>query len=141
MPEDFERWASWGNTEWTFAKVLPYMKKLEADQDFKSELHGADGPMYLRRYEPDTWGPGQQAFYLACRDAAFPIAPTTICPMPTGVGPLAFNMAGRTRVNTALAYLDPARARPRADGEAALPGAPDHLRGQARGGAARDWRR
>ena len=88
------------------------MKKLEADQDFKSEFHGADGPMYLRRYEPDTWGPEQQAFYLACRDAGFPHCPDHNRPDATGVGPLAFNMAGRTRVNTALAYLDPARARP-----------------------------
>ncbi len=112
MPEDFERWASWGNTEWTFAKVLPYMKKLEADADFQSELHGADGPVYFHRYRPGEWGPQQHAFYQACRDAGFPDCPDHNLPHATGVGPLAFNIAGRTRVSTAFAYLDPARARP-----------------------------
>ena len=112
MPEDFERWASWGNTEWTFAKVLPYMKKLEADADFQSELHGADGPMFFRRYRPGEWGPQQHAFYQACRDAGFSECRDHNLPHATGVGPLAFNIAGRTRVSTAFAYLDPARARP-----------------------------
>jgi choline dehydrogenase len=28
-PEDFDEWAAWGNSEWSFAKVLPYYRKLE----------------------------------------------------------------------------------------------------------------
>ncbi|MCY4435754.1 MAG: GMC family oxidoreductase N-terminal domain-containing protein [Chloroflexi bacterium] len=112
MPEDFERWASWGNSEWEFAKVLPYLKKLEADADFQSELHGADGPMYFHRFQPGEWGPQQHAFYEACRDAGFPDCPDHNLPHATGVGPLAFNIAGRTRVSTAFAYLNPARVRP-----------------------------
>lgn len=112
MPEDFDRWASWGNPEWAFAKVLPYLKKLEADADFQSEIHGADGPMYFHRYVPGEWGPQQHAFYQACRDAGFPDCPDHNSPNSTGVGPLTFNIAGRTRVSTAFAYLDPARTRP-----------------------------
>ena len=50
MPEDFGRWASWGNDAWEYAKVLPYQKKLEADADFQSDVHGADGPMYFHRF-------------------------------------------------------------------------------------------
>ena len=112
MPEDFDRWASWGNSEWAFAKVLPYMKKLEADQDFQSDIHGADGPIYCHRFGPGAWGPQQHAFYQACRDAGFPDCPDHNLPDSTGVGPLAFNIAGRVRVSTAIGYLDPARARP-----------------------------
>ena len=33
--EDFDLWASWGNTEWTYERVLPYYKKLETDFDFQ----------------------------------------------------------------------------------------------------------
>ena len=111
MPEDFDRWAEWGNTEWRFEKMLPYMRKLEADQDFADEFHGADGPISCRRYRPDEWGPHQHAFYQACRDAGFPDCPDHNRPNSTGVGPLAFNVAGRVRVSTAVGYLDPARNR------------------------------
>ena len=111
MPEDFDRWAEWGNTEWGFDKIFPYMGKLESDQDFSDEFHCADGPIVCRRYRPDEWGPQQHAFYRACRDAGFPDCPDHNRPGSTGVGPLAFNVSGRRRVSTAMAYLDPARNR------------------------------
>ena len=112
MPEDFDRWAEWGNPEWRFEKIFPYLRKLEADQDFSDEFHGSDGPIICRRYRPDEWGPQQHAFYRACRDAGFPDCPDHNRPNSTGVGPLAFNIAGRVRVSTAVGYLDPARNRP-----------------------------
>ncbi len=112
MPEDFERWAAWGNPEWEFEKVLPYLRKLEADQDFQNEFHGSDGPISCRRYRPDEWGPQQHAFYQACRDAGFPDCPDHNHPDATGVGPLAFNIDGRVRVSTAIGYLNPVRTRP-----------------------------
>ena len=112
IPEDFDRWASWGNTEWAYAKILPYQKKLEADADFETEIHGADGPVYFHRFTPGEWSWQAQAFYQACRAAGFPDCADHNLPDATGVGPLAFNIAGRTRMSTAIAYLDPARARP-----------------------------
>ena len=111
MPEDFDRWAEWGNSEWRFEKVFPYLLKLEADHDFTDEFHGSDGPIRCRRYRPDEWGPQQHAFYRACRDAGFPDCPDHNQPDSTGVGPLAFNIDGRVRVSTAIGYLDPARSR------------------------------
>ncbi len=112
MPEDFDRWAEWGNTEWRYEKMLPFMRKLEADQDFQDDLHGSDGPITCRRFRPDEWGPQQHAFYSACRDAGFPDCPDHNQPGSTGVGPLAFNLDGRVRVSTAIGYLDAARYRP-----------------------------
>ena len=112
MPEDFDRWAEWGNSEWRFDKIFPYLRKLESDQDFSDEFHGSDGPISCRRYQPDEWGPQQHAFYQACRDAGFPDCPDHNLPGSTGVGPLPFNIDGRVRVSTAIGYLDPARDRP-----------------------------
>ena len=112
MPEDFDRWAEWSNHEWQFEKMLPYLRKLEADQDFGGEFHGSDGPISCRRYQPDEWGPQQHAFYSACRDAGFPDCPDHNVPGSTGVGPLPFNIDGRVRVSTAIGYLNPARGRP-----------------------------
>lgn len=111
MPEDFERWAYWGNSEWSYEKLFPYMLKLEADQDFEDENHGSDGPIVCRRYRSDEWGPQQHAFYRACLDSGFPDCPDHNRPDATGVGPLAFNIDGRTRMSSAIGYLDPARDR------------------------------
>ena len=112
MPEDFDRWAEWGNHEWRFEEVLPYLRKLETDRDFAGELHGSDGPISCRRYQPHEWGPQQHAFYSACRAAGFPDCPDHNAPGSTGVGPLPFNIDGRVRVSTAMGYLNPARGRP-----------------------------
>ena len=111
LPEDYDRWAEWGNEEWSFEKVLPYLRTIEADQDFHDEFHGVDGPISCRRYQPDEWGPQQHAFYKACRDAGFPDCPDHNRPDSTGVGPLAFNIADRVRVSTAIGYLNPTRHR------------------------------
>ena len=111
MPEDFDLWARWGNSRWAYEKALPYLIKLENDQDFRDEFHGNAGPIYCRRYPERAWGPQQRAFHRACRDAGFPHCPDHNRPGSTGVGPLAFNIDGRTRVSTAIAYLGPARRR------------------------------
>jgi choline dehydrogenase len=101
MPEDFDRWAEWGNPEWSYEKVFPYMLKLESDEDFDDEFHGSDGPISCRRYRPDEWGPHQHDFYRACLDTGFPDCPDHNRPGSTGVDPLPFNIAGRVRVSSA----------------------------------------
>ena len=111
MPDDFDLWARWGNTEWQFEKVLPYLIRLENDHDLRDEFHGNAGPISCRRYPDSEWGPQQHAFYQACRDAGFPHCPDHNRPGSTGVGPLAFNIDGRTRVSTAIGYLGAARRR------------------------------
>ena len=111
MPEDFDLWAELGNPLWRFGNVLPYLIKLENDQDFRDEFHGAAGPVSCRRYPDSEWGPQQHAFYRACLDAGFAHCPDHNRPGSTGVGPLAFNIDGRTRVSTAIAYLESARRR------------------------------
>ena len=112
MPEDFDRWAEWGNDEWRYEKLLPYMRKLESDEDFQDDYHGSEGPISCRRHRPDEWGPQQHAFYRACRDVGFPDCPDHNRPNSTGVGPLPFNIANRQRVSTAVGYLNSARDRP-----------------------------
>ena len=140
MPEDFDRWAEWGNPEWRFEKIFPYLRKLEADQDFSDEFHGSDGPISCRRYRPDEWGPQQHAFYRACRDAGFPDCPDHNRPDSKGVGPLAFNVAGRMRVSTAIGYLDPARNRPGLTIRPHCLVLEHHLRRQSSGRTARNQR-
>jgi choline dehydrogenase len=111
IPEDYDNWASWGNTEWSYANVLPYFRKMENDHDFGGEFHGKDGPVPVRRYPRDEWLPPAVAFHRACVDADFRDDPDQNHPESTGVSPRARNTIDGVRISMAMAYLDPARHR------------------------------
>jgi choline dehydrogenase len=111
IPEDYDNWAALGNDEWSFPKVLPYFLKLETDLDFRGELHGAHGPMPVRRLTRNEMLPPAQAFYAACLAAGFPDCPDHNDPESTGIGPASSNNIDGVRISTALAYLGNARSR------------------------------
>jgi choline dehydrogenase len=111
IPEDFDAWASLGNTEWSFEKVLPFFCRLEQDLDFAAEFHGADGPIPVKRFQRSEWLPPQVAFHDACRAAGFPDSPDHNDPKASGVGPLALNTLDGIRWSTNVGYLNPARDR------------------------------
>ncbi len=47
---DMDAWAACGNPDWSWDKVLPVLKRIEADQDFpQSPIHGNAGPIYVKR--------------------------------------------------------------------------------------------
>ena len=113
IPEDFAAWVALGNEEWSFERVLPYYCKLENDHDFGAEdYHGNDGPIGVRRYPEEDWGPDQLAWAEACRQAGFPDCPDANHPLSTGVGPYPLNNIGGIRQSTAVTYLAQARNRP-----------------------------
>ena len=111
MPEDYDAWASFGNDQWTYEKLLPYLRKLETDDDIQDDFHGTDGPIIARRFKREEWLPSQVAFYNACRAQGFPDNPDHNGPDSTGVGPVPYNNPNGIRWSTALGYLDPARHR------------------------------
>ena len=47
IPDDFDLSAELGNPQWSFEKVLPYLIKLENDQDLRDEFHGTSGANIL----------------------------------------------------------------------------------------------
>jgi choline dehydrogenase-like flavoprotein len=111
IPEDYDNWAAWGNTEWSYAQALPYFRKLENDHDFGGEFHGKDGPVPVRRYQRHEWLPHAVAFHCACVDADFRDDPDQNHPESTGVSARARNTIDGVRISMAMAYLDPARHR------------------------------
>ena len=112
IPEDYDRWAEWGNDEWGFTRVLPYFNKLETDLDFGGDdFHGSDGPVPVRRAPRSEWLPHSVAFEQACLDAGFPRDEDQNHPESTGVSPRARNTIDGVRMSMAINYLDIARHR------------------------------
>ncbi len=112
VPEDYDTWAAKGNSEWTFAKVLPYFKKLERDIDFQDGHHGTNGPMPVHRDNPRPWAPYQTALQQAARDMGIPEDPDMNSPASTGIASFPVNTPDGRRMSTARAYLAQARLRP-----------------------------
>ena len=117
VPDDYNRWAQWGNDEWGFTNCLPYFNKMETDLDFGgSDFHGSDGPVPVRRAPRSEWLPHATAFEQAALAEGFDISEDMNDPESTGVSPRArntLNFKGSTgvRMSMALNYLDMARHR------------------------------
>lgn len=112
LPEDYDDWAAAGNPTWTFAQVLPYFIRCETDHDFQNEWHGTSGPIPVHRPKREAWLPQQAAFYEACLAAGYAESPDINTPQSSGISPFALNNVDGLRISTAMAYLNPVRARP-----------------------------
>ena len=109
FPEDFDSWASLGNDEWSYAKVLPFYKKMETDLDIQDDFHGTDGPMPVRRRQSAACPDIQKAFYDACLQEGFGATEDTNGPNPSGVGVTPTNNLDGMRMSSAVTYLNPIR--------------------------------
>ena len=62
---DLDGWAALGNDVWSAARVLPSMRRIEADADLGGPLHGGDGPVPVTRFARPVQ-PVTEAFFAAC---------------------------------------------------------------------------
>ena len=111
VPEDYDRWASWGNDEWSYINLLPYFRKMETDTDITDDFHGSDGPVPVRRHKPESWLPLQNAFMASCLESGYPETYDHNNPDATGFGPFPMNNPNGVRMSTALSYVNPNRHR------------------------------
>ena len=110
--DDFDRWAALGNEEWSFAEVLPFLRRLEDDRDFPAgEFHGSGGPMPVTRCAGADRHPLSQAFIAACAELGFPEELDKNVPGAPGYGSLPRNIIDGVRLNAAMAYIAPHRHR------------------------------
>ncbi|ANN78620.1 GMC family oxidoreductase [Bordetella flabilis] len=114
LPRDYDGWAEAGVHGWAWDDVLPYFRKLERDLDFPHHaLHGADGPVAIRRIQPPDWPPFCHAFALGLRRQGLAALKDQNAEFGDGYFPAAFSNEHDRRVSSATAYLDVAtRARP-----------------------------
>ena len=110
--DDFNAWSALGNDEWAFAKVMPFLQRLEHDLDFPDgPYHGSAGPMPVARVTAEALHPLSRAFAAASAGLGYPDEPDKNAPGPPGCGRLPRNVVGGARINAALAYVTPHRDR------------------------------
>ncbi len=58
-PHDYAEWVELGAEGWAWEDVLPFFRRVETDADFgdEQEVHGADGPVPIRRLPEAQWPP------------------------------------------------------------------------------------
>lgn len=113
LPSDYESWAQDGAVGWDWPGVLPYFRRLERDLDFDGPLHGATGPIPVRRILPAVWPLFSKAAADAMRQLGFSALEDQNADFRDGYFPVAISNIYDRRVSTAIGYLDnAARRRP-----------------------------
>jgi 5-(hydroxymethyl)furfural/furfural oxidase len=112
LPDDYDRWASFGCPEWSYESMLPYLRRMESDANFGDQpYHGSDGPIPVLRLPRDQWGPADNALADSALGAGYGWCDDHNAPSGTGVSPYAINARDGARVTTNDGYLEPARSR------------------------------
>lgn len=111
--EDLDGWCAAGAAGWSYADVLPLLRRLETDLDYgTADYHGSTGPIPIARPRGADFLATDEAFRQAALAAGHPYAPDHNAPLAHGLSPYAYNGRNGRRVSTNDAYLEPARPRP-----------------------------
>jgi choline dehydrogenase len=108
-PLDYEGWAATGLTEWDYAHVLPYFRKLEAFADGPDEWRGSDGPVHVTRCKAAH--PLYDAFVRGGEQAGFPVTSDHNGYQQEGMHVAQAFVDKGVRWSAARAYLRPAAHR------------------------------
>lgn len=111
--EDYDDWASQGNTDWSWGRVLPYFKKLEKNTRGESALHGADGLLWAS--DMQVKDELMEAIFDGAEELGLPKNADFNGPSQLGAGYYQFFIRQARRCSAAVAYLKPARQRENLD--------------------------
>lgn len=106
---DYDEWARMGLPGWSFADVLPYFRKSEANWRGESEFHGASGPMTVARHQPDAYV--YPRLITTAQKLGFPYLDDFHGPSQEGFSTPDFNVHRGRRASTSQRYLRPVRSR------------------------------
>lgn len=106
---DYDRWAEKGVTGWSYADVLPYMKKCESWEDGESPWRGGSGPIKTQWARNDD--PLLADWKNACVQAGFSLTDDYNGQCPEGFGDSQSTIDGGRRCSASYAYLHPALKR------------------------------
>src|ERR1039457_1192562 len=109
FPADYDAWAAAGCSGWSWAEILPYFKKSEANRRGADSLHGDSGLLPVS--PPTIRNPLCAAFMAAGRESGLPVTEDFNGPAPEGLGYFDSNRLHGKRQSTAVAFLRPAMRR------------------------------
>lgn len=105
LPSDYAEWFELGLQNWGWDDVLPYFKKLERDLEFSSHLHGADGPLPIRRHARGDWPPFCDAVGRALEARGYGHIDDMNGDFRDGIGAVPMSNLPDRRVSASMAYL------------------------------------
>lgn len=111
---DFNTWAQRGNTEWSWGKMLPILKKMESDRDYPNHpLHGSEGPLHCERRLnfTDSIDGIERALVEGAQGMGLSNSPDQNILSPYGISRTVSNVKSNQRQSAAAVYLEPARKR------------------------------
>jgi len=109
-PLDYEGWAAEGLTDWSYAHVLPYFRKMETFSDGPDDWRGGEGPVHVKRCRAAH--PLFDTFLRAGEQAGFEVTPDHNGYKQEGLHIAQAFIHNGVRWNSARAYLRPALSRP-----------------------------
>ena len=103
---------AWGREAagWSYAEVLPYFRRSEANARLHDAFHGSDGPLPVN--DSYTGNPLQQVFVTAAQQAGFRLNTDFNGADQEGVGVYQVTQRDGERWSAARAYLQPVLSRP-----------------------------
>jgi 5-(hydroxymethyl)furfural/furfural oxidase len=110
-PEDYDHWHTVGAKGWDWNSVLPYFRRLETDLDFTDQLHGAQGPITVRRMPTQQWDDFTLSITKVWDRLGYKLRPDMNGEFGEGYSPLPLSNDGNARRSTAVGYLDAATRR------------------------------
>ena len=110
-PEDYDHWNAIGAKGWDWNSVLPYFRRLETDLDFTDQLHGAQGPITVRRMPMEQWDDFTLSVTKVWNELGYQLRPDMNGEFGEGYSPLPLSNDGSARRSTAVGYLDAATRR------------------------------
>jgi choline dehydrogenase len=109
-PADYDNWAYLGNAGWSYADVLPLLRRIEDFDRGASELRGAGGPIgVISSYEPH---PIVRAYLDAAAEVGIPRNEDYNGRDPFGAAVTQFSIRHGRRHSTSTAYLAAVRDAP-----------------------------
>ncbi|QIO04704.1 GMC family oxidoreductase [Acinetobacter shaoyimingii] len=103
--QDYDHWASLGNTGWSYQDVLPYFIKSENNERIHNEYHGNDGPLSVIDLHSDN--PLQQRYLDAAKEQGYRILDDFNSEEQEGLGVYQVTHTNGERCSVARGYLFP----------------------------------
>ncbi len=104
-PEDYDEWERQGATGWGWNGVLPFFRKLEADQDFTGPDHGTSGPIPIRRTPQIEWSPTALKVHKALARKGWPLIEDMNTDFSDGETVVPISRYAESRASAGICYL------------------------------------